>query len=90
MSGLKSIPFSQISKAGTNQLFIKSNVATLEMEFYFKLLKRHTKELFLWINEKNILIFMYILKPSMYKRYLKNNNKWYLKTVFFHSKLKIQ
>ena len=28
------------------------NVATLELEFYVKLLKRHTKELFLLINEK--------------------------------------
>ena len=28
------------------------NVATLELEFYFKLFKRHTEELFLLINEK--------------------------------------
>ena len=50
------------------------NVATLEFEFYIKLLKRHTKELFLLINEKNVLIFMYIFK-STYKCYLKNDNK---------------
>ena len=28
------------------------NVASLELEFYFELLKRHTEELFLLINEK--------------------------------------
>ena len=42
------------------------NVATLELEFYFKLFnfKRHTEELFLLINEKNVLIFMYIFKAT--------------------------
>ena len=34
----------------------------LELEFYFKLFKRHTEELFLLINERNVLLFMFILK----------------------------
>ena len=41
------------------------NVATLEFEFYIKLLKRHTKELFLLINEKNVLILSIFLKPHI-------------------------
>ena len=40
------------------------NVATLELEFYFKLFKRHTEELFLLINEKNVLSFKYIFKVT--------------------------
>ena len=41
------------------------NVATLELEFYFKLFKRPTEELFLLINEKIVLIFMEIFKASL-------------------------
>ena len=33
-------------------IFMGENVATLELEFYLKLFKRHTEELFLLINEK--------------------------------------
>ena len=40
------------------------NVASLELEFYFKLFKRHTEELFLLKNEKNVLIFMFIFKAK--------------------------
>ena len=40
------------------------NVATLELGLYIKLFKRHTEELFLLINEKNVLIFMYIFKAT--------------------------
>ena len=65
------------------------NVASLNSEFSFKLFKRHTEELFLLINEKNVLILCIFFKPHVYKRYLKNNNRWYLKTGYFHSKLKI-
>ena len=40
------------------------NFATLELEFYFKLFKRPIEELFLLINEKIVLIFMYIFKVT--------------------------
>ena len=39
-------------------------VASLELEFYFKLFKQRTKDLFLLVNEKNVLIFMYIIKAT--------------------------
>ena len=38
------------------------NVATLELEFYMKLFKRHTEELFLFINEKSLDFFCIFLK----------------------------
>ena len=66
------------------------NVATLELEFYFTLLKLHTEELFLLINETKSWFLSVFLKPHMYKRFLKNDSRWYLKTVSFHSKLKMQ
>ena len=47
-------------------------IQNLELEFYFKLFKRHIEELFMLIKEKN-----------MKRRYLKNDNRWYLKNSFF-------
>ena len=35
------------------------NVATLELQFYIKLFKRHTEELFLLINEKCLDFYVY-------------------------------
>ena len=40
------------------------NVSTLDLEFYFKLFKRHSEKLFLMINEKNVLISMYIFQAT--------------------------
>ena len=36
------------------------NVDTLELEFYIKLFKRHSEEFILLINDKNVLIYMYV------------------------------
>ena len=49
------------------------------------------KNLFLLINAKKVLIFMYIFEAMhMYTHYLKSDNRWYLKAVSFHSKSKIK
>ena len=66
------------------------NVATLELEFYIKLFKRHTEELFLLINDKNVLIFMHIYKATYVLTLFEKRLKMVFKTVSFHSKLKIQ